>query len=382
MLPSVIVGLLIGEPTAPTKAPRALMAALQSLTVTQGDGGRRGAYQQGFQMTFSAERGRAVAPDYPLIAGELLRPGKRVVITVTIKATPRVLFDGVITDQELGGDNEPVITVTGKDLTVLMDMVKLGERHPGQGDKETAAAIIGRYKSYGVEASLEDPATSSPATEDQRVPIQIESDLDHLRALAANNGFIFYLKPGPAEKESQACWGKPPRAAPLQPALSTRMGAGTNVETLNFRYNSLAPTQVVGDYADPDKEEPTAFQALERKGGSPMSKTPSLTAAATFARKRRLYDTPFDAATALARAQAEANRSAESALTVTGRLETARYGALLFAPGCVGLRGAGKTYDGKYYVETVTHKITPDTYTQEFRLSREGTGSTTEKVSQ
>jgi hypothetical protein len=158
------------------------------------------------------------------------------------------------------------------------------------------------------------------------------------------------------------------------------MGAGTNVDAITFSYNSLAPTQVVGDFADPDKEEPTPLQVRERKGGAALSKSQALRAGAAFVRERRLYDTPFDAAQGLARAQAEANRSAERTLTVTGRLETARYGDLLFAPGKVGVAGAGKSYDGEYYVETVTHKITPDSYTQEFRLSRAGIGSATEKV--
>ena len=45
--------------------------------------------------------------------------------------------------------------------------------------------------------------------------------------------------------------------------------------------------------------------------------------------------------------------------------------------GLVGLRGAGRTYDGLYYVKTVTHNISKGRYTQSFSLSREGTGTTT-----
>jgi hypothetical protein len=380
MLPSVIVGLLIGAPAAPEPAPRALMAALQAITVSQGDAGKTGEYQQGFQIVFSARRGRAARADYPLLANPLLGAGKRVVITVTIQARPRVLIDGIITHQQLAGDNEPVITLTGKDLTVLMDMVQAGERRPGQGDKEAALAIIGKYTAYGIKPQASDPATNSPATEDQRVPIQVATDLAHLRALAKSNGFIFYLRPGPTEKQSIAYWGAPPRDGQAQRALTTRMGAGTNVDALSFSYDSLAPTQVTGSYTDPDKAEATPLQALERKGGVALGKTQALKAGAEFVRKRRLYDTPFDAAQSLAQAQAAANRSAERTLVAKGKLETTRYGDLLVAPGVVGMRGAGKTYDGEYYVAKVTHKITPESYVQEFELSREGTGSTTETV--
>lgn len=380
MLPSVVLGLLVGPPAAPAPAPRALMAALQSLEVTQGDGGAADQYQQGFRMVFSAERGRAAGADYPLLTSPLLAPGKRVVITVTVKATPRVLFDGIITRQELAGDDEPVITVLGKDLTILMELTQAGERRPGQGDKEAALEIIGRYKAYGITPKADTPETSSPATEQQRVPVQTGSDLAYLRATAADNGFIFYLRAGPAEKQSQACWAKKPRDASEQDAVSTRLGAGTNVESLSFSHDGLRPSQVVGSYADPDKQEPAPVQALTRKGGKALGKDESLKAGGEFVRKLRLYDTPFDAAQSLARAQARANRSAERAITASGTLDTARYGDLLFAPGVVAVRGAGATYDGLYYVDSVTHKITPERYTQEFRLSREGTGSTAQKV--
>lgn len=380
MLPSVIAGLLIGPPSAPAKAPPDLVNALRSLEVTQGDGGATGEYQQGFRMVFGAERGRAAREDYPLLKSPLLKPGRRVVISVTVRATPRVLFDGIITRQELAGDDEPVVTVLGRDLSILMDLAQVGKRRPGQGDKEAALEILGRYSAYGISAKADSPTTSSPATEQQRVPIQTGSDLAHLRALAAQNGFIFYLKAGPAEKRSQACWGKQPRDAPEQLAISTRLGAGTNVEALSFSYDGLRPTQVVGAYADPDKAEPAPVQALARKGDKAFSTAEGLKADAEFVRKRRAFDTPFDTAQALARAQAQANRSAEQAISATGTLETNRYGDLLFAPGVVGVRGAGAGYDGLYYVASVTHTITPERYTQAFRLSREGTGSTTQKV--
>ena len=37
----------------------------------------------------------------------------------------------------------------------------------------------------------------------------------------------------------------------------------------------------------------------------------------------------------------------------------------------VGVRGAGRSYDGFYYVRGVTHTMEPGSYTQSFRLSRE-----------
>ena len=57
-----------------------------------------------------------------------------------------------------------------------------------------------------------------------------------------------------------------------------------------------------------------------------------------------------------------------------------RYGDILQARGLVGLRGAGYTYDGFYYVKSVTHALQRGGYQQRFTLTREGVGSTTPVV--
>ena len=55
-------------------------------------------------------------------------------------------------------------------------------------------------------------------------------------------------------------------------------------------------------------------------------------------------------------------------------------GHILQAPGIVGVRGIGNTYDGKYYVKNVTHKISRGRYTQQFTLTRSGVGSLSNTV--
>src|SRR5262249_8042471 len=161
-------------------------------------------------------------------------------------------------------------------------------------------------------------------------------------ALAAANGFIFCLKPGPAPKQSTAFWGPPELAAQEQRALTTNAGAGTNVAELRFSYDGLAATQVTSAYADPDAAGPVAIQPLTRDADKSLAKTQGLSAGGTFLRKRRLADAPFGAAEARALAQAAANRSAEEVIVAEGTLDTARYGDILFAPGVVGVRGAGE----------------------------------------
>jgi hypothetical protein len=48
--------------------------------------------------------------------------------------------------------------------------------------------------------------------------------------------------------------------------------------------------------------------------------------------------------------------------------------------GIVGVRGAGFTHDGFYYVKSVSHSISKGQYKQRFNLTREGTGPITPMV--
>ena len=77
------------------------------------------------------------------------------------------------------------------------------------------------------------------------------------------------------------------------------------------------------------------------------------------------------AATAAAAAVTRAPEPIEG----SGELDAARYGSVLRARRLVGVRGAGTTFDGFYWVKQVTHTIKTGSYTQGFRLSREGTGA-------
>ena len=83
---------------------------------------------------------------------------------------------------------------------------------------------------------------------------------------------------------------------------------------------------------------------------------------------------------AMARAQAVTDQSVDNVVTASGTLDALRYGDVLQPRGLVGLRGAGFSYDGIYYVKSVTHDIRSGQYQQNFSLSREGTGALTPVV--
>ena len=76
--------------------------------------------------------------------------------------------------------------------------------------------------------------------------------------------------------------------------------------------------------------------------------------------------TPVEAAViALAKAADSAN-----VIHGQGTLDVLRYGSILPARTIVQVQGAGITYDGEYFVSSVTHTIKPGSYKQSFTLQR------------
>ena len=59
-------------------------------------------------------------------------------------------------------------------------------------------------------------------------------------------------------------------------------------------------------------------------------------------------------------------------VTASGEIDGLRYGGVLHARSTVDLRGVGATFDGRYYVQSVTHSISKGEYRQRFSIRRSG----------
>jgi hypothetical protein len=92
-------------------------------------------------------------------------------------------------------------------------------------------------------------------------------------------------------------------------------------------------------------------------------------------RRTQFRTSGLTALQAYARAQGVTDASTD-VVSAQGELDALRYAAFLQPRTLVGLRGAGVSYDGLYYVKQVTHRISKGEYKQSFALTREGVGST------
>ena len=362
--------LMLG-PTVPVPAPITVVEALDNVEVSHSDSER-----SAFQLTFRAGRGELGIADYPLLANPLLSPGVRAVVMVTFGAVPRVLMDGLITHQQLSPGANPgegSLAVTGEDLTVVMDREEKVVEHPAQNESVIALKILGSYAHYGIVPKVIPPPSFEVPLPTERIPVQRGTDLAYLQELAARFAYVFYLEPGPLPGMTQAYWGPPNRLGVPQPALSVNLGSSTNVTSIDFKNDAAAPATVEGSVQDRQTNATVPVRSLPSLR-PPLAAIPGLFNPILAGKKAYKAAGGKSATQALAEAQGQSEATTD-VVQVDGELDSSRYGHLLQARGLVGLRGAGLTYDGLYYVKQVSHAIARGSYSQSFSLVREGLGA-------
>ncbi|MFJ2578036.1 hypothetical protein [Kitasatospora aureofaciens] len=348
--------------TAP--APQPLMDALQSVQVTSSTGSR-----SGFQLAFAVSK-KSVITQVLLPAG-LLDPPARVVIAAIVAGSTEVLMDGVITRHEFSPGDAPgtaTLTVTGEDLTLLMDLRTEHACYPAMPHNVRATLVLLKYALYGVVPVAIPPVIPTVPNPLDQIPVQSSTDLEYLRSLGEEVGYTFYLVPGPAPGASIAYWGPEIRVGVPQPALTVNSGAADNVEQLSFTFDGLARTQYTVRITEPNTKIGISVPIPSLS----LLKPPLAARPAVALREEPIVKlTDRSITDAMLRAVSVTSKAAD-AVTGQGKLDVLRYGRVLAARGLVGVRGAGLAYDGLYYVSSVTHDIKRGEYTQSFSLARDG----------
>jgi hypothetical protein len=373
VLKGIHLTLLIG-PAVPVLAPAAVMDAITDVSVTSGRD------RSGFQITFAVSK-RSLLLTTLLPAGYFDPMTTRVILIVTAGGLPTVLMDGIVTRQELAPSSEPgqsTLTITGEDLSVLMDVVEMPfMRYPGMIETAIVASVLARYAVFGIVPAVIPPIFTDTPDPTRRIPTQTGTDLSYLKLLARRHGYVFYVEPGPAPGASIGYWGPDVRLPIPQPALSVNMDAQTNVDSLSFSLDGLAKKIVVITIFDPV----TGKITLTLPVPNISVLRPPLGARVAAPSRVEFPEgiSKLNASQALARALGIVFNASDS-ITGSGQLDVLRYGGVLRARQLVGVRGAGLAYDGLYYVQTVSHAIKRGAYTQSFSLSRDGQISLTPRV--
>lgn len=368
------VSLMVG-PVVAVPAPASLTESIRQVQVTQSENG------SGFQITFDVDpaygAGTSTGPTMAISA--LLKPYNRVVVTAALNGSPTVLVDGVITHLELApaqGGQPSTFTITGSDLSAVMDLWQESLEYPALDPELIVAEIILSYAVYGMIPVIIPSSLAVPPLPTQRVPIKTGTDLAYIKCLASQYGYDFYVTPGPVPLTNYAYWGPQVRVGMLQPALSVNLGPTTNVDTLTFSYDATTPTIAYGSVLDQTTSLEVPVLGVPLYDIPPLAAFPAVAVNLPYVRATLFKHQGLTVAQAQVLADSIVSKSTQNTLVGTGELDAFRYGAVLTARSLVGVRGAGYDYDGVYYVRSVTHTIGPGSWRQGFELVREGLGST------
>ena len=380
MLKSVQLTLMMG-PIIPVAVSSTVLDALVSVEVKVEDVG-----QSGFQLTFSIDKQSPLQILF-LLSGGMPLLFMRCVIVATVNGQANVLIDGVITNNQIApGDkgSNSTLTITGKDLTALMDQSNWsGFPFPACPREARVALLLAKYAFFGVLPAIIPSLLFDISLPIESIPSQKGTDLQYIKQLAEEVGYVFYIAAGPVAGTSTAYWGPQVKVGPVQPALNADMDAYSNVDSINFTFDQeKSKIPIVYTYIqqiglsipipippiDPLQPPLGAIQPIPTN-----LLPPDLT---SFRDDFSKLSVPQAIMMGLA-----AGAASSEVVTGEGSLDVTRYGGILSARKLVGVRGVGPAFDGLYYVKSVTHKIKRGEYKQNFTLTRNGLVSTVQTVS-
>ncbi len=254
------------------------------------------------------------------------------------------------------------IELWGMDATALMDREQKLRHWPDKKDSDIAQEIFGEY---GLAVEAQD--TTIVHDEKLSTILQRETDIQLLRRLAFRNGFECYVE------DETGYFGPAGFDADPQPAVAIHFGPESNLGWFRVEVDALAETQIGMFQLDRVEKEVLTSQvatslqpAFGAKSGidlvPPGLSTPQayvdLTGTTGLTEMDTLCQSVFE----------------RGAWFVTGEglIAANRYGAVLRPRKPVLIKGIGETHSGNYYVTHVTHSITVDGYSQQFRVKRNG----------
>lgn len=296
-------------------------------------------------------------------------------VTVTVgsrSAVPLIKAYVIDVDTRFASDpNASELTVTAMDPTVLMHLDEKVKPWPNMKDSDVASAIFsdGKYRFTPVVES-----TKWSREENDHTLMQRGTDIQFLQQLADRNGFECFVEMNDAG-EIEGHFHPPKHDSQPQGTLTVNTGSATNVNTFRARFDMLGPTTAKAATLDPDDANTQSAQADNASQADGMGEEPAVPAD----RPRRVLLSQLgmaQAGEAQRYAQSVVDRSSWS-IAAEGELNTIAYGGVLKAKQPVMVRGVGRQFSGRYYVDRVLHTIAGDgTYTQKFSLRRNATGLT------
>ena len=289
----------------------------------------------------------------------------------------KTVFDGYITNVALDLGSEPgnsYMNVSGMDTTVLMSLEEKVATWPNMADSDIVQQIVSNY-------GLQVQADSTPTVhqEDDTTIIQRGTDIQFVRDLAHKNGMEFYFETD--DSGTTVGYFRAPQLSDTpQPDLAIQFGDQSNLKSFSARSSGQRPLNVKVVQMDVSANSPNSAQVsdtqLARLGakdandliGGPLS---SLVTPKDAPAQMLVLGPPTSDATELQTIAQAVRDEAGWLITATGEVNSDAYQSVLRPHRLVLVKGAGKTYSGKYYVTQVVHEVNQDgDYVQRFEARR------------
>lgn len=351
--------------------PAVLVQALKDIEVETAVG-------QASALRLHFELSRTFWGDLDTLAFQLFRPLVPLTIRIaTGLGVPQVLINAYVRDARLEASNTPGATrleVVALDaLGTIMAHIQQPFTWPNSPDSAIAAAIFGRYAIVPTVIPTPPLRTVLDTTTNQR-----DHDATYLFQLARRNNYELYIQPDPAIGRDFGHFHPPFTAVPPQGVLSIDFGTQTNLDSFHVSNDMLAPTGVMALSTDPHTRAPIPAVGLASTE-PPMGLEPALTRIVPPPVERPAATDAASPAEMQAQALARASRTSR-AISATGKVDGLKYTRPLLVGLPVLVRGPGSQHSGLYYVQSVTHRISRDNWTQSFTGWRNAVGLTGAEV--
>jgi phage protein D len=287
------------------------------------------------------------------------------------------VFDGYITNVDLDLDSDPdhtFLNVSGMDTSVLMSLEEKIATWPNMADSDIVQAIVA---AYGVPITADTTATVHQETD--TTIVQRATDIQFARDLAQRNGLEFYFETDDSGTVN-AYFRAPQLSGTPQPDLAIQFGDQSNLKRFSAHLNGQRPLNVKTTQMDVTANSPNSAQVsdsqLSELGASDASTLiggplASLVTPKDAAAQMLVLGPPTSDATELQTIAQAVRDEAGWLITASGEINSDAYQNVLRPHRLVLVKGAGKSYSGKYYVTQVVHEINHEgDYLQRFEARR------------
>lgn len=287
---------------------------------------------------------------------------------------PEAVINGFVTHHQVTYSDRPggsSLGVTAMDATFTMNMTEKVTPWPNMPDAAIASAI------FGQNALIPQVDPTSPVLiEPEGTTTQRGTDIRFLRRLALRNGFDCYVQPEPLSGLDVGHFGARKLVGLPQAVLNVSFGGDTNVSGFTVRYELAKPTMAIATQLDTTSKTPQPGLAPASLL-APLGLEPTLLRELPPGMVRPVGSGVTHAGDLQAAARGIVDRSTWAVIcegTVGADVGVLRPGGL------VAIRGAGRVYNGNWFVTRVRHTLGAGHFEQHFEAARNAVTETGAEV--